>query len=155
MSQKLTQKNLLDFLTRKQLSPSVEKESDQIYLTFDISGHSVPVFFGIRSEGHLLQTIAYLPFEVTKATAADLGRLLHLLNRELDMPGFGMDENQALMFYRSVIPFMDQQIDEKAIEMYLRITRIACETFIGAIATITSGTMTIDEVLKKGKVAGV
>lgn len=146
---KLTQNNLLNFLNRHNLNPNLQKETDQIYIILHIQNTEVPVFMSVRGEGYLLQTIAYLPFEIHKSTLADLARVLHLINRELDMPGFGMDEVQRLMFYRLVFPNFDQELNEKSIELQLGTTRMGCESFMEAIASIISGTTKLEDIIKQ------
>ena len=105
----------------------------------------------MRAEGNLLQTIAYLPYELNEKAASDVARLLHLLNREVDIPGFGMDELQKLMFFRCVIITTDGKLDPKLLDIYLATTRIACETFMEAIATMAGGKTSVDAVLKGKK----
>jgi hypothetical protein len=78
-----------------------------------------------------------------------VARLLHFLNKEVDMPGFGMDESQKLLFYRCVVPCMDAQINSRLLELYLGTTRIACETFMDAISLVSSGSVSVEDVFKK------
>jgi len=144
----LAQNDLLQWLNQKNFSPLFQKETDQIYIVMNINGHEVPAFFGIRSEGHILQIIAYLPFELFPSTLGESARLLHILNKELDLPGFGMDEKEKLIFYRSVIPCLSQEVDEQILEMTLATMRIACETFMGAISAIISGNVKVDQLKK-------
>ncbi len=148
MSIPLNQNALLQFLNQKDFHPLFQKETDQTYLVMNIGEYEVPLFFLIRSENSLLQTLAYLPYQLQEKTLGETARLLHLLNKELDMPGFGLDEKEDLMFYRCVIPCVDGKISEELLLTYISCTRLACETFMGAIGTILSGSASIDELLK-------
>lgn len=145
---KLTLNDLLAYLNAKKLDPTFQPQYGQIFINLTIDEHEIPVFFGIRSE-MLLQTIAYLPYEIQPKTLGEIARLLHVLNKELDLPGFGMDEKERLMFFRTVIPTIDAQVEEKMIDMCIGITRLACETFMKAIALVLSGAMTVDSINEK------
>ena len=85
--------------------------------------------------------------------AGDLGRLLHLLNKELDIPGFGMDEEAEVVFYRIMIPAIDNRVDTKVITRYLGSIEGLCMNFSPVIATVAGGAATFNEVLKKIKSA--
>jgi hypothetical protein len=142
---------LLAYLREKNQKPELQKETNQVYLVYTLKGFEVPVFFLIRKESELLQMVAYLPYQVPKANFGEMARMLHLLNRDLDMPGFGMDESQNLIFYRSVIPCFDGKINKKLFNMYLGTTRLVCETFLNAIGMIAAGATTVDEAIKNMK----
>ncbi len=146
---KLTDDSLYDVLQKKGLKPLIEPSSKAIYLNMRILNLDVPLFLGIRSEGQLLQLIAYFPYELNPKAVNDVARLLHLLNREVDIPGFGMDETQKLMFFRCVIPCLNGILDSKQLDLYLATTRIACETFMEAIGVMATGKANIDDMLKK------
>jgi hypothetical protein len=148
---KLTEDSLYKLLVEKNLKPIFEEQSKSTYLNMKVKGQEVPVFFAVRAEGNLLQTIAYLPYELHEKAVGDVARLLHILNREVDIPGFGMDETQKLMFFRCVIIGVDGMLDPKLLDIYLATTRIAVETFMEAIATMAGGKTTVDAVLKGKK----
>lgn len=140
---------LLSFLKEKDLKPELQKETEQIFIAMDIQGHEVPVFFVFREESQLLQTVAYLPYQLHAKTFGEVARMLHMLNRELDMPGFGLDESEKVLFFRCVIPCTNKKIDTQLLNMYLGTTKIAIDTFLQAIGVIVSGMTTVDEVLKQ------
>lgn len=149
MTIELTNNNILKYLQDQKLQPSLQKETDQVYVEMKIKEFNIPVFFLIRPESALLQIVAYLPYQLPKKTFPEVARMLHMLNKELDMPGFGMDELEQLIFYRCVIPSLDRKIDTRLLNMYLGTTRLACDTFIHAIGMIVSGTTTVDQVLNE------
>lgn len=148
MSFDLSQNALLKYLNDQELKPVFQKETSQIYLIYEINNTEVPVFLGIRQESSLLQILAYLPYQLHEKAFGDTARMLHLLNKELDMPGFGMDEKEKLIFYRSVIPCLDAKVSSQLLNMHLATTRLACETFMYAIGVIASGTVSADEMMK-------
>jgi len=110
----------------------LQEEHQQISFTLDIKGKEVPVFVGILHDS-LLQIIAYLPYELQEKAYGEVARFLHIINKELDMPGFGMDESGKLVFYRLVIPCLSAEIDEKLIDAHLNTVNIACQTILEGI----------------------
>jgi hypothetical protein len=140
---------LIAYLKENGLSPEFQKETGQIFIVYKIQEHEVPVFLLLRPESTLLQMVAYLPYRLPKKVLAEVARLLHILNKELDMPGFGLDEIEELMFYRAVFPCLHGKIDKSLFNMYLGTARIACDTFMHAIGMVVSGTVRVDEVMKE------
>lgn len=154
MSFDLSQNSLLKYLKDQELKPILQKETNQIYLILEVNKIEVPVFFGIREESSLLQILAYLPYQLQEKAFGDTARMLHLLNKELDMPGFGMDEKEKLIFYRNVIPCLDSKVHPQLLNMHLATTRLACETFMYGIGVIASGSVSADEMMKAKKNQG-
>lgn len=148
MNVPLDEQHLLQFLNQHGLQPGYEQNSGQTYITFEIAGFEVLIFFVIQKETELLQLIAYLPYELKKQTTGHAARLLHLLNKELDMPGFGMDENEKVLFYRSVIPCLNGRMNEQLLRLYIAATKIACETFMQVIGMIIAGSLTVEEIIQ-------
>ena len=151
MSDKLSQNLLLKVLREKNLQPIHQAQTDQIYIVMMIAQHEVPVFFGIRSNDTLLQTLAYIPYDLNPKTLPEVARLMHIINREVDMPGFGIDEAQKLMFYRCVIPCVNGVLDTRLVELYLAATSVALETFMKAITIVASGGATVDSLMTQEK----
>lgn len=149
MSFSLDSHELLQHLNAQGLKPTFDPASGQISVAFNVGGAEVPIFFVIRSESALLQTVAYLPYELSEKTLGNVARLLHLLNKELDMPGFGLDEKIHVIFYRAVIPCLNNQVNEQLLNLYLGTTKVACETFMQVIGKVLSGKMSVDEMLRQ------
>lgn len=72
-----------------------------------------------------------------------------MLNRELDVPGFGMEEQSKTVFYRIMMPAMDNNIDEKLIGAYLDTIKLVMSTFSPAVEAVASGQMSLGAVLDK------
>ncbi len=139
---------IIYYLKESNLQPEIQKETNQLFINFTMHQYEVPVFFVLHPVSHLIQMIAYLPYQLSEKTIGEMGRLLHLLNKELDMPGFGMDESEKLIFYRAVVPCLNKEIDKQLFNTYLGTTRVACDTFMHVIGLIASGNMTVDTLLK-------
>lgn len=148
---KLTHDGIVKLLNERNLKPEYQKDHDQTFIVMNVKSQEVPIFFGIRAEGSLLQLIAYIPFEMHKTTLTEVARLMHILNKEVDMPGFCIDEGQMLMFYRLVVPCLNGEFDERFFNMYLGTIKVALETFMGAILMVSGGQITVDQFLKGSK----
>lgn len=146
---KLDIHNLLEFFHQKKFDPSYDESRSQITMTMEIGTREIPMIFNIISEGLILQSIAYLPLEIPQKHISDVGRMLHLLNKQLDIPGFGMDEKYFLTFFRIVIPCLNKEIYENTIDMMFISTRLACDSFLTGIELVAQGTVSLDKVIKE------
>lgn len=140
---------VLDYLKTKGLPAELQTETDQVVIVFKIGEREFPLFIRIFEGGELLQLLAFLPCNMKSTAVADTGRLLHLLNKELDIPGFGMDETSSVVFYRTMIPVQNQQIEEVILDAYLNSIQLVCKTFAAIIVAVAYGGTTFDDVLKK------
>lgn len=139
------------YLVSQGIEATFQKETDQLYILFKIGDREFPLFLRIYEGGELLQLLAFLPCNTKSTTLADTARLLHLLNKEIDVPGFGMDEGPQVIFYRCMIPAKDKQLDEKILDSYISATHTACQSFAPVIAAVAYGALTFEEVLRKSK----
>lgn len=129
----LTVNDLTEFFKGEGLSPEFEKESKQVYFNLEIQEKEVPVFFRIMDKTHVLQLVAYPPTQIQEETFSEIARFLHILNKELDIPGFGMDESTKLIFYRAVIPSLTENIEEDLIRAYVNTIKNALTFFFAGI----------------------
>ncbi|WP_375793287.1 YbjN domain-containing protein [Chlamydia sp. 12-01] len=147
----LNQNNLSKYLTHAGLEPLLERESGLTYINIQAEDHELPLFFVIRSKGEILQLICYFPYQLYDNQKESTARLLHLLNRDVDIPGFGMDEEQGLIFYRLVIPCLNSEINETLLRVYIDTIRLVCDSFSHAIGLVSSGNMNLDELKKQAR----
>ncbi len=84
---------------------------------------------------------------------ADMGRLLHMFNKELDVPGFGMDELIGVVFFRCMIPSHKHEIQEQIVESYLSTFKTVCHSFSPAVEALAAGAITFDQMLAKAAAA--
>ncbi len=144
----LTIDSLHKHLQEKNLSPEIQKETHQIYVIFKYGGKEFPLFFRIFEEHGLLQLITFIPSNLKAECVGDLARLLHYLNKELDIPGFCFDEAAGLVFYRVMIPAPNKEIDPKILDAYIQSVQTVCQTFAPVIAAVSTGMSSFDSVLK-------
>ncbi len=145
----LTLEALQENLSNKGFAVELQKETKQLYIIYKINDKEFPLFLRIFGKGELLQLIAFIPCEVKTGTQGDIGRLLHRLNKELDIPGFGMDEQAGLLFYRLMIPSIEKKIVEAHLHRYVASIEEILKNFSPVIAYVASGTGSYDDVQKK------
>lgn len=141
------------FLKSKGMEAEYQKETDQLFLLFKIAEQEYPLFMRIFEGGELFQLLAFLPSNTKTSTLNDTGRLLHLLNKELDTPGFGMDESSSVVFYRIMLPVYNNEVNESLIDAYIGVIQVVCKTFAPVISAVAYGSVSFKEVLSKVKAA--
>ena len=149
----VTQERLLEELKKLGLESEVQKETNQIFHVFKLEKREFPLFIRILHEGELLQFLTFIPVQVKKTHFADVGRLLHMLNKELDMPGFCLDESSSTVFYRILFPTHKKEIAKEILEAVLNTTQVVCKTFSPAVEAVASGAMNLEDMLKKAEEA--
>lgn len=147
----LTSDHLIAFLKGKGYQPKLENEGGQVIFQEKIHGHDFPVFMRIYPEAKLLQVLIFLPIEVKESTIPDLARQLLMFNKELDIPGFGLDEQSRTTFFRVMIPAHNKEIEESILENFLNTMSTVVDSFTPAISTVASGQMTFTEMLQRIK----
>lgn len=133
------------------INAEIQKETGQLFATIKIEDKELPLFFRIYDGEELLQVLAFIPCNTKEATLNDTARLLHLLNKEIDIPGFGMDESSETVFYRTLLPVKDKKIDPKIFDAYVNAVQLASVSFAPVIAAVALGGLSFEEVLKKSK----
>lgn len=172
----ITPESLLQFMRQNNYEADIQADTQQAYTIFKINQKEYPLFLRVFDEGHLLQLLVFIPCHLEptgqfnseeketeikaveshkseqKATIiADLARLLHLLNKELDVPGFGMDEIAGVVFYRLMIPTPKKKIEDELLLTLLKTIEHVCQMFSMPIEAVTSGQMTLDQILAKAQ----
>jgi hypothetical protein len=146
--------NILKHLKKNAIEAQLQKDTNQISIVFKIAERDFPVFIRIYDGQELVQLLAFLPCSTKQNTIADTARLLHLLNKELDVPGFGMDESASVVFYRCIIPAKNKQFDKDLFDAFLNAVQVVCRSFAPVIAAVAYGGVSFEEVLKKSLETG-
>lgn len=147
----LTLDAILAYLSKKGMRAELQTETNQVVIIFKIGDREFPLFIRIFEGGELLQLLAFIPCNMKKSAFAETGRLLHLLNKELDIPGFGLDEDSSVVFYRCMLPVQGQQMSETLFNAYLNSIQLVCKSFSSVIATVAYGSATFEDILKKAR----
>lgn len=144
----LSLEKISDHLKKRKLQVELQKETNQLCVTLGLGNREYPLFIRIFDGGILLQLLAFLPCNTKATTRLETSRLLHILNKEMDLPGFGMDESNDVIFYRLMLPVKDKQLDESIFDAMLNAIETATATFTPVIAAVAFGSVACDDVLK-------
>lgn len=146
---KATIDSLFDFLSKEGYQPKKQPETDQVYTVFIVHGHMFPLFFKLLEEGNLIQMIAFIPPNIVPRMVNDLSRFLHLLNKELDLPGFGIDEQAKISFYRLMLPTLDQEVNTQLLKIYIKAVEMVLNQSARSIISLGTGEESYGSILKK------
>lgn len=146
--------SLIKYLEAQKLKPTMQPETGQAYVIFKINTQEFPLFFRIYEGEELLQMLIFFPLQVKKERFDPMARMLHLLNKEIDLPGFGIDETVGLVYHRIMIPIFNKKIDTHLFSTYIAAVPKICEKFYPSIIGTASSEMSFDEILKKSQAAG-
>lgn len=166
----MTPDAILSFMRKNNYEADIQTDTNQVYTIFKINNKEFPLFLRIFDQGHLLQLLVFIPSHLKAndnfafgkknnkkneeplnkpETIADLARLLHLLNKELDVPGFGMDEMAGIVFYRLMLPTPKKKIESDLLAAFLKTVEHVCKMFSTPIEAVSSGQMTLDQILER------
>lgn len=171
----MTPDEILNFMRKNKYEADIQADTQQVYTIFKINQKEYPLFLRTFDDGHLLQLLVFIPChlepneqfalgkkahppsseisekQAREAVVADIARLLHLLNKELDVPGFGMDEMAGVVFYRLMLPTPKKKIDEELLLAFLKTAEHVCQMFSNPIEAVSTGQMTLDQILAKAQ----
>lgn len=148
---KVAQHSIFEALKKLDYKPQIQEETSQIYMIFRHERREFPLFVRILHEGELMQLLTFIPCNVKPSQVADLARFLHMVNKELDMPGFCVDEASMTVFYRLMLPALKKEVSQELFEAFLSTSFLICKTFSPVIEAIAAQAMTLEEVLKKAE----
>jgi hypothetical protein len=147
----IDKKSLIDTLGSMGLKAEEQEGSTQLMAKLKENGNEYPMFVRQLEGGNLLQLMTFVPCTIEKDSFFDLSRLLHMLNKELDMPGFCCDEDSRTVFYRIVIPCLSKKIDENLLKAYISTTKEICGMFGTIVQAVAINAMTLEEMMQKAK----
>ncbi len=148
---KLSNTELISSLDKFGLKASVQENTNQLLAKFSQGGYEYPTFIRQLNGGNLLQILTFIPCSIDNEAFFDLSRLLHMINKELDMPGFCCDEESKTVFYRVVIPCINSQVDEPLLHAYLNTMQQVCGMFGTIVHAIAIKAMSLEEMMSKAK----
>jgi hypothetical protein len=141
--------HIYSFLKDQGYEPQKQTESHQVFYSIKQEKGEFPVFLRIFENTNALQLIAFLPCTVKKEALDGLGRLLHRLNKEIDLPGFGLDEDSGLVFYRLMITPQNGQIPEEILKHSLKAAENVLDSLSMVAMAVATGIASYQEVLDK------
>jgi len=145
----LTIENLKRYLTENKYPVELQNETGQLYSILKFQGVEYPLFLRVYDEGDLLQLLLFIPCTIKSGCEGDLARLLHLMNKEIDIPGFGIDEASNTIFYRMMIPAYKKQVEEELILLFLNSLELLSQMFTAPIVAVAQGKATYSAILNQ------
>lgn len=144
----LETESLMHYLKQQGYAPTYQEETKQVYIIVKQEKQEFPLFFKIDPDKTGLQMVLFLPMKI-KDNLGDIARYLHFLNKEIDLPGFGMDEKMGVVFYRATLLADDGECSSKHCEgLLVSVPRLA-SLFLPPIALLAKGSVTYDVVTKR------
>ncbi len=140
--------SLLQFMKQEGYDAQIQTETHQVYCTLKISNIEYPLFLRVFEESELLQLIVFFPTNIKDSAFNDLARFLHHINKEIDIPGFGMDESTKVAFYRVMLPAFEKKVDQHVLKSYLKSLILICENFGQATLSVANGITSYADILK-------
>lgn len=131
--------SLMDFLHLQRFDVKLQAESQQLYTILSIDKQEFPLFIKVDSTGTILQLLLFMPCTMSQKAPPEVARLLHLLNKEIDLPGFGMDETAKVIFFRSVLPTSNGSIDKILLNNILTALPRIARVFFPVISATATG----------------
>lgn len=146
---------LKELLAKKLPKIALQAETNQLYASLVLEGKEYPFFARIFEGGVLLQLIAFIPCTWTTYHAPEVAQLLHLLNKEIELPGFGLDDTMRLPFFRHMLFAKEGVIDPDLLMAVLDAIEVACSTFTPVITQVAEGKLKYREVVQLAKEHGL
>ena len=132
---------------RYQIADLIPKEP-VVHTHFKHPFGDFPILLRLISQKQILQILAILPGFFTPQTAPEVARILHMINRDSQLPGFGMDEREFKVFYRLHFPLTGNKIDPQVLKNYFQEVEECCPNMLPVIVQVASGELTCDEALR-------
>lgn len=151
----LTYSVLQEQLAQKFPNIALQKQTGQLYASFTIEGQEYPFFARILEGNTLLQLIVFIPVQWISHYTPEVAQLLHLLNKEVELPGFGMDDNMRLPFFRYIFIAKEGVFDAELLSAIVEAMETACTTFTPVIKQVAEGQLSYREVVKLARDQGL
>ena len=104
---------------------------------------------GFNQEDVFIQLSVTLPIDVKEEGVADLARLLLLLNKGLELPGFGLSEPDEACYFKHVLRCQRQTVETSKILALTDYTELILSMFLSAIQEVAEGKITLNEYIKR------
>ncbi len=146
---KLTNEDLLKHLEEKQLKPQLQEETGQIVMAFRLNEKDFPIFLRIAEDEDFLQVLSFLPTKIKEGQHSAVARFLHHINNQVNLPGFSMDDQQDLVFYRIILPCPNKEVNEAMLEKFLGAIFNVSNTFFPIVSSLAEGISSYKDTMKK------
>jgi len=139
---------VIEALQNKGVDAGLQKETGQVLIQRTIEGVDFPFFLKILPSGPFLQCVSFIPYQITEQDPKEFLSLLHILNRQIDLPGFGFDEMSKFSFLRYNIPFFKNELDIDTLVEILNKMEKCLESFAGILIAVAQDKTAYEEAKK-------
>ena len=143
----VTLNDLCTTITSLGYEATVQEETSQVFFSIRVKETDFPVFARPLENQAFVQLIAFIPGQNSDVTVNDTARLLHMINRELDMPGFCLDEANQVSFYRVLIAVREDKLSATDLQPYLDIFSRVLGTFANLVFAVSQGNLSMKDVV--------
>ena len=98
---------------------------------------------------HRIQFETALPFTFSDKSSPEVSSFLHFLNRQLELPGFEMDEGNRLILYRYVLLSSEDRLQPDLLKGIIGSISLMLDLFGEAIEKVAVEETTFNEILEK------
>ncbi len=98
-----------------------------------------------------IQLIVTLPFFALENQIPDIARLILLLNKGMEIPGFELSEVDKMIFYRHAFVVPEDQLDERIIISLVGMIEMLIETFSEMLENVSIGAQSLQEIVEEAK----
>lgn len=146
---KLNYTELAKTLQKENIETTIQQQPEQLHFLISIGVTEIPFFLRIFPDGKLLQVVGFYPMNFKEEHKESVARLLHMINKDIDLPGFSMEEQLKTIFYRLCIPCLDKTISELLFTSYIKTVVLAMKSFLNVIHAVGTGKMTLQQVQRE------
>jgi hypothetical protein len=132
----LTNTSIIQSLKERGIEAHLQKETGQVLIQRTIDGVDFPFFLKILPTGPFIQCVSFIPYELPEEVSLEFLSLLHFINRQIDLPGFGYDELSKYSFLRYNIPAFNNEIDGDTVKGILLRMEKLLELFAGFVLSV-------------------
>ncbi len=94
-----------------------------------------------------LQLIVKLPFNILDAYIPDLARLILILNKGMELPGFELSEIDRLVFYRHAFVISEDALDKRIMLSLMGMITLLLDTFTETLEAVAIGSKTLQQIV--------
>lgn len=98
---------------------------------------------------HFLQFVVALPYDVLPEQGSDVARLLLLINKSLELPGFELSEADGVAYYRYVLMSYTKKFHTKQLRSLLGTIMFTLDTYSEMIEGVASGGRSLESLVKE------
>lgn len=101
----------------------------------------------IKKTYHFLQLACCFPFKVEEKSLWEMARMILLLNKGLELPGFELSEVDGVVFYRYVLPIVNSHVEEPLLICLVGTIDFLVKGFMEQLEEIATGAKTAQQVI--------